>query len=559
MRYLAFATDYDGTLAHHGEVDQDTVGLLRRLKASGRKLILVTGRQVDDLARVFPELAVFDLVVGENGALIYRPERRETRRLADPPPSSFVDELHRRGVEPLAVGQVVVATEQPNEGVVLEVIRQLGLELQVIFNKGSVMVLPASVNKASGLRAALEEFALSPHNVVGIGDAENDHAFLSVCECGIAVANALDAVKQRADHVTEGRASAGVREVIEALISNDLHPLEAATLRRHSILVGHAGDEPVVLSPYGSAVLLAGPSGSGKSSLARGILERLHEHGYQFSIVDPEGDYDNLEVAVIIGTPDRAPSVGEVMGILKDPAESVAINLLALRVQERPAFFAELLPHVQQLRAQTGRPHWLVVDEAHHLLPASWGKADVSLPQALSSTLLITVHPQTLAKDVLDEVDVALAVGAPEDVLQLFGASSGMTLGSGEAVIWSRRDRSLNRFTILPGRLERQRHVRKYAAGDLGDHAFHFRGKDGRLNLRAQNLAMFIQIADGVDEETWLYHLRHGDYSNWFKTAIKDRELEEAARRAESLQDSPAVESRRLIKEAIEQRYTAPA
>ncbi|TMD17409.1 MAG: HAD-IIB family hydrolase [Chloroflexi bacterium] len=559
MRYLAFATDYDGTLAHHGEVDQDTVGLLRRLKASGRKLILVTGRQVDDLARVFPELAVFDLVVGENGALIYRPDRRETRRLADPPPSSFVDELHRRGVEPLAVGQVVVATEQPNEGVVLEVIRQLGLELQVIFNKGSVMVLPSSVNKASGLRAALEEFALSPHNVVGIGDAENDHAFLSVCECGIAVANALDAVKQRADHVTEGRASAGVREVIEALISNDLRPLEAATLRRHSILIGHAGDEAVVLSPYGSAVLLAGPSGSGKSSLARGILERLHEHGYQFSIVDPEGDYDNLEVAVTIGTPDRAASVGEVMGILKDPAESVAINLLALRVQERPAFFAELLPHVQQLRAQTGRPHWLVVDEAHHLLPASLGKADVSLPQALSSTLLITVHPQTLAKDVLDEVDVALAVGAPEDVLQLFGASSGMTLSSGEAVIWSRRDRSLNRFTILPGRLERQRHVRKYAAGDLGDHAFHFRGKDGRLNLRAQNLAMFIQIADGVDEETWLYHLRQGDYASWFKTAIKDRELEEAARRAESLQDSPAVESRRLIKEAIEQRYTAPA
>src|SRR5437667_12585197 len=462
MRYLAFATDYDGALAHPGVVDAETVDALRRLKASGRKLSLVTGRQMDDLARVFPELPLFDLVVGENGALIYRPERRETRRLADPPPSSFVDERRRRGVEPLAVGQVVVATEQPNERVAIEVIRELGLELQVIFNKGSVMVLPASVNKASGLQAALQEFALSPHNVVGIGDAENDHAFLSMCECGIAVANALDAVKQRADHVTQGRASAGVREVIEALISDDLRALDAAALRRHSIRLGRAGDDPVVLSPYGAAVLLAGPSGSGKSSLARGILERLHEHGYQFSIVDPEGDYDNLEVAVTIGTPDRAPTVGEVMGILKDPAESVAINLLALRVQERPAFFAELLPHVQQLRAQTGRPHWLVVDEAHHLLPASWGKADVSLPQALSSTLLITVHPQTLAKDVLDEVDVALAVGAPEDVLQVFGASSGMTLGSGEAVIWSRRDRSLNRFTILPGRLERQRHVRKY-------------------------------------------------------------------------------------------------
>src|SRR5438874_6460485 len=167
MRYLDFATDYDGTLAHHGQVDGDTVDALRRLKASGRKLVLVTGRQMDDLARVFPELPLFDVVVGENGALIYRPERRETRRLADPPPSSFVEELRRRGVEPLAVGQVVVATEQPNERVVVEVIRELGLELQVIVNKGSVMVLPSSVNKASWLQAALDVFARLPPNVVG--------------------------------------------------------------------------------------------------------------------------------------------------------------------------------------------------------------------------------------------------------------------------------------------------------------------------------------------------------------------------------------------------------
>ena len=559
MRYLAFATDYDGTLAHHGAVDGDTVDALRRLKASGRKLILVTGRQMDDLDRVFPELPVFDLVVGENGALLYRPQRRETRRLAEPPPSSFVEELRRRGVEPLAVGQVVVATEQPNERVVIEVIRELGLELQVIFNKGSVMVLPASVNKASGLQAGLDEFALSPHNVVGIGDAENDHAFLSVCECGVAVANALDAVKQRADHVTEGRASAGVREVIEALISNDLHTLEAATLRRHSILMWNTGDDPVVLSPYGSGVLLAGPSGSGKSSLARGFLERLADQRYQFCIVDPEGDYDNFAVAVTIGTPDRPPTIGEVMRILADPHENVAINLLGLRLPERPEFFEQLLPRVHELRARTGRPHWMVVDEAHHLLHSSWGQVDVTLPQALTSTLLITVHPEALAKDVSNQIDVVLAVGAPADVLRTFGRKTDVSLAPGEALIWSRRDGPPRRFRILPGQLERQRHLRKYAAGDLGPNAFYFRGPDGRLNLRAQNLAMFLQIADGVDDETWLYHLRQGDYSNWFRTAIKDHELEQVAKRAEAQKDKPAAESRRLIKSAVEERYTAPA
>jgi hydroxymethylpyrimidine pyrophosphatase-like HAD family hydrolase len=222
MRFLALATDYDGTLAHHGAVDPETVGALRRLSATGRKLIMVTGRQIDDLMKVFPEVTLFDQVIGENGALIYRPRSGELRTLADPPPKAFVESLRQRGVDPLTVGHVVVATVEPNESVALDVIRDLGLELQVIFNKGSVMILPSSVNKATGLAAGLEELRLSPHNVVGIGDAENDHAFLALCECGVAVANALDSVKAQADLVTQGRASNGVREVIEALIADDL-------------------------------------------------------------------------------------------------------------------------------------------------------------------------------------------------------------------------------------------------------------------------------------------------------------------------------------------------
>jgi len=229
MPYLALATDYDGTLASRGTVEPDTLEALRRLAATGRKLILVTGRRVDDLVRVFPEVAIFDRVVAENGPLVYRPQTRETRMLSKPPPAAFVDELRRRGVQPLTLGQVFVATEQPNERVVLTVIGELGLDLQVILNKGAVMVLPASVNKATGLRAALDELGLSPQAVVGIGDAENDEAFLAMCGCGVAVANALDSVKAQADHVTSGEDGAGVREVIDSLISDDLRSVGAKT------------------------------------------------------------------------------------------------------------------------------------------------------------------------------------------------------------------------------------------------------------------------------------------------------------------------------------------
>ena len=221
MRYLALATDYDATLATDGAVAGDTVDALRRLAASGRKLILVTGRQLDDVTSVFPDVTLFDRVVAENGALVYRPGDQQARALAEAPPSQFAEELRRRGVQPLFIGRVVVATVQPNEIPVIDVIRKLGLDLQVILNKGSVMVLPASVDKATGLAVALSELALAPDSVVGVGDAENDLAFLAMCGCGVAVANALDAVKAQADRVTREPDGAGVREVIEGLIAAD--------------------------------------------------------------------------------------------------------------------------------------------------------------------------------------------------------------------------------------------------------------------------------------------------------------------------------------------------
>ena len=202
MRYLALCCDYDGTLAHDGRVDEPTLAGLEQLLASGRRLVLVTGRELPDLQATFPRLDLFERVVAENGALLYRPATREEKPLAERPPDAFVELLRSRGVAPMSVGRVIVATWQPHEHAVLEAIRELGLELQVIFNKGAVMVLPAGVNKATGLAAALEEMGLSPHNVVGVGDAENDHAFLSLCECSAAVANALPTVKETADLTT---------------------------------------------------------------------------------------------------------------------------------------------------------------------------------------------------------------------------------------------------------------------------------------------------------------------------------------------------------------------
>jgi HAD superfamily hydrolase (TIGR01484 family) len=221
MRYLALATDYDGTLAHGGQVDEPTLAALRRFQDSGRKLLLVTGRQLEELEQVFAQLALFAWVVAENGALLYQPASRQITLLTERPPERFIETLKARGVRPLSVGHGIVATWEPNEITVLKVIRELGLEYQVIFNKGAVMVLPTGVNKASGLAVALKRLALSPRQVVGVGDAENDQAFLKLCGWSAAVSNALPSVKEIADFVTRGDHGAGVAEVIEAVLAKE--------------------------------------------------------------------------------------------------------------------------------------------------------------------------------------------------------------------------------------------------------------------------------------------------------------------------------------------------
>lgn len=227
LRYRVLATDYDGTLAHDGHVDDPTVAALETVRRSGRRIVLVTGRILEELQSVCPRMDVFDAVVAENGGVLHRPATRTTRLLATPPPARFLTMLRERGVAPVAAGRVIVATWEPHQDVVLDVIRACGLELQVIFNKGAVMVLPSGVNKATGLAAALEEIGESAAATVGVGDAENDHAFLAACGCGVAVANALPALKEHVAWVTVGDHGAGVQELARALVERDLRDVPA--------------------------------------------------------------------------------------------------------------------------------------------------------------------------------------------------------------------------------------------------------------------------------------------------------------------------------------------
>jgi energy-coupling factor transporter ATP-binding protein EcfA2 len=441
--------------------------------------------------------------------------------------------------------------------------------LQVIFNKGAVMVLPAGVNKATGLACALERLGLSAHNAVGIGDAENDHALLRSCECSAAVANALPTLKDTADIVTNGDHGAGVTELIDALLKDDLSSYEHRLVRHH-ILVGTAADgTEIKLPPYGQNVLLIGTSGSGKSTLASAVLERLAEQKYTFCVIDPEGDYDTFAGAITIGAPTRPPTVDEVAQLLSKPETSCIVNLVGLPIADRPSFFASLAPRLQELRARSGRPHWILVDEAHHVLPSEWEPGPLALPDKLTGVIQISVHPDLIAPKALCHVKTLIVVGKSPDVaFHELGKACGKAapevggeeLEPGYALLWHVGTETPVHLKIAPGHTERRRHTRKYAEGELPpDRSFYFKGPEKKLNLRARNLIQFLQLAEGVDDDTWMHHLKAGDYSAWVRQCIKDSGLAATVRSVEQAGDLSPAESRDRVREAVEQQYTLPA
>ncbi len=224
MRYAALATDYDGTMAYDGKVDDETTYALRQAKAEGLCLVMVTGRELTDLFNTFEHSHLFDRIVAENGAVLYEPATKAVEAIAPPPPPALVEALERQSI-PLSVGHSIVATVQPYEHHVLAAIRDLGIEWHVIFNKGSVMALPSDVTKATGLVPALAAIGIGAERTVGIGDAENDQAFLRMCGLAVAVDNALPAVKAMADVVTTGARGAGVAELLTRLFAGEFDTL----------------------------------------------------------------------------------------------------------------------------------------------------------------------------------------------------------------------------------------------------------------------------------------------------------------------------------------------
>ena len=573
MNVHVFATDYDGTVAERNSVSETTARALERVRATGRKLLLVTGRMLPDLQQVCPDIdRMFDAVVAENGAVIYFPDRREVRRVGDSPEPALLEALRRRGV-PFDVGSSIIATDAPFAEAALSAIRDTGVERTLVFNKDALMLLPGGVTKATGLIAALAALELSPHNMVGIGDAENDHAFLAVSECAVAVADAVPALRERADHVTRAPGPRGVVEFIEEHLLRDLVDIVPRLTRHHLVLGERADGTPVTVPAHGTRLLVVGRSATGKSTLTGVLAEHVLESGRSLVLLDPEGDYRTLaeleHVVVFGGKGEQAlPAPEELDQLLRHQRTSLVLDLSAMSLTEKVGYATKVLAVITAVRSTSGLPHWLLIDEAHHVLPAEGSPATELLQPGAESLALITLAAGDLASAArrLPTVVASTSVEAFQEGVESILRAQGLPpsalsvdirpLERGEASIaWLHGDAHATRFRVGRRRVLHRRHVRKYTEGELPpDRSFFFRGPTGSLNLRAANLTRFVELAEGVDETTWHHHLQRGDYSRWLRDMIKDPELAaEVATLETAGLDAP--ESRRQVLERVRQKY----
>jgi hypothetical protein len=297
-------------------------------------------------------------------------------------------------------------------------------------------------------------------------------------------------------------------------------------------------------------------------------MEQMAQKQFQFCVFDPEGDYRELENAVCVGDVKAPPSQEEICNLLDEARDNVVINTLAISVPERPVFFTEIFPKIIGIRARLGRPHWLIVDEAHHILPAGREDFVAALPYDFGTAILITVHPESVSTAALNMVETLIAIGPhAHETISDFCKKTGRKTpqginppGDDEVLYWNIEDGAPIAVQVRKPQQEHKRHTRKYAEGALSEEeSFYFRGPEGRMNLRAQNTTIFLQIAQGVDDNTWEYHLRKAEYSRWFRDCIKDQELADEVAAIEEDRSLDPGQSRERIADAVNRRYTAPA
>lgn len=547
MKLGILAIDYDGTLASGGQLDPSAGAAVAWAREQGLVVVLVTGRTLFDLRRLLGRLARFDAIVAENGAVNVFTGTGHSSLIAPPYNPQFLAALRARGVE-VTVGESVLDIHADACQVALDIIRELQLPLSLHFNRSRLMVLPHAVSKATGLRHALRTMRLSPHNAIGIGDAENDHELLAACEIGAAVAWGSSALQQAADVVIPGEGPADLGRWIREVAGRT--SLEGLCQPRRCMTLGSdATGSPVSMGMRGRNILVAGDPKSGKSWMVGLLCEQLIVEGYCTVVLDPEGDYAALERLPgvrLLGGDAPVPTVQELTRILAHADVSVVVDLVRMTISEKQVYIRRTLRALHALRRETGLPHRIVVDEAHYFL-ADEDEAG-ALDHELAGYILVTYRVSGLHPALLAATDSVFVMRETDQVeLDLLYETWGSSLereafdhllkglGVDEAVLMlggSSGQPILKRFQLAPRITRHVRHRHKYLDIPVDDrHLFHFRFDDGAVGPTVGTLTQLVEALE-TGRGLHGHALRH-DLSRWIEHVFGDTVLADRVRELE--------------------------
>jgi hypothetical protein len=531
----------------------EVLAALERAREVGVRLILVTGRTFFELVRVCERLDLFDAVVAENGGVLYFPAEGRINNLAPAPPSALLAELDRREIA-FHVGRVVVGTTRTAEAQVREALAAVGATLAIFYNRDALMLLPAGISKGSGVRHVIPHLGLSFHDVVAIGDAENDLELFEACGWAACPTNGVPELKERADWVFEGVNGSAIARAILGPMLGGLLPLRYS--RRHRIAVGWAvqTSEPVTVPIRGVNLLIQGDPLSGKSWLAGALVERLVGRQYAVCVLDPEGDFQilaRLPGVLWQEVRDGASLDKALNSFVADPSACIVVDFSRLPHGRKVELVEKGLNAIRDLRRRLGLPHWVVLDEAQYLLHRE-GVADEVIGIEDRGFCLITYRLSWLRPSVRKAVDVLIAARTtlPEEVAcvhafltEAFGGDTDATavlphLPAGEFLLLHTEQTEPSRavtFVPIPRETAHVRHRKKYADTVLPpDQRFYLLAPDGKVVAVAGNLNEFVQALATTEERVLAYHAMRKDFSRWIMGVFNDQDLGRAVRKLES-------------------------
>lgn len=562
------ACDFDGTAASAGQPAPEVYAALAAARARGIVTVMVTGRVLEEVQRACEELAPFDAVVAENGAVIHFCGKARTVQIGEPPPERFLGELRAHGV-PFHMGAVVVGTWEQHAHKLLELIRRFGLDAQLIFNRAALMVLPGGINKATGVRRALRELARSERNLIAFGDAENDLPMLSAAEVGVAARGSVPVLLAIADDRVSLPGGAGVAAYINRVLQSDgVIP----TPPRRSLLLGNTAEKSdVTLPSSGVNVVISGDPRSGKSWIAGLLAEQLMEQGYRICIVDPEGDYAQIAQQpkiLAFGHDMGLPAPSAVARLLAREELSTVLTISSLVAAEQLDYVDQLLAALQETRDGTGCPHWLVIDEAHYFFHEQ-SPCLKYLESPTASFCLVTYRPSLLATQAYGAVGahIITSTNVEEEryfmtkVLQSHDWINTSAHDALEALEMPRAGFLLRDpaspwrvFTPASRITPHTHHARKYADTRLSDDKA-FRFLNAGAPLAAHNIVEFHRALQSLPAASLRHHLVAGDFSRWVDGVLGDQLLANDIRKLERATAAGATPDQSEILAHIEDHY----